>query len=175
MTKNECYELGRITKTHGIKGEVNIWLDVDYPDEYEDLESVFVEVKNELVPYFVEKILIRPNQTIVQFEDIDTFEKAETLVGASLYLPLDTLAELEEDQFYYHEIVGFQVVDKTLGALGKVNTVYSMQVQDLVSMEYQSKEVLIPMSDQIVLLADKEAKILHVDLPEGLIDVYLSE
>ncbi|MFC0183188.1 16S rRNA processing protein RimM [Pseudarcicella hirudinis] len=175
MTKNECYELGRITKTHGIKGEVNIWLDVDFPDEYEDLESVFVDIKGELVPYFVQKILIRPNQTIVQFEDVDTFEKAEALLGASLYLPLDVLPDLEKDQFYYHEIVGFQVVDKKLGVLGTVNTVYSMQVQDLVSMDYQSKEVLIPVSDSIVLSADKAQKILNVDLPDGLIDVYLSE
>jgi 16S rRNA processing protein RimM len=175
MTKEDCFELGKITKTHGLKGEVVLWLDVDFPEDYEDLESVFLDQKGELVPYFIETYRLSGNRAIVQFEDIDTFEKAEGLINLQAFLPLEELPELGNDQFYYHEIIGFQIVDKQLGVLGTVQTVHSMQAQDLLVMDYKSKEVLIPVIPEIVLEADKEAKILNVNLPEGLLEVYLED
>jgi 16S rRNA processing protein RimM len=174
MTKDNCFELGKITKTHGLKGEVVLWLDVDFPEDYEDLESLFLEVKGELVPFFMKSYRPSGNRAIVQFEDIDTFEKAEELVNLQAYLSIEELPELEDDQFYYHEIIGFKVIDKNLGALGTVQTVHSMQAQDLLVMDYKSKEVLIPVISEIVLDANKEAKILNVNLPEGLLEVYLN-
>lgn len=175
MTKEDCFELGKITKTHGLKGEVILWLDVDFPEDYEDLESLFLEVKGELVPYFIENYRLSGNRAIVHFEDIDSFEKAENLVNLQAFLPLDELPELDNDQFYYHEIIGYQIVDKNLGNLGTVQTVHSMQAQDLLVMDYKGKEVLIPVIDEIVLKAEKEQKILHVSLPEGLLEVYLED
>jgi 16S rRNA processing protein RimM len=175
MTKDNCFELGKITKTHGLKGEVVLWLDVDFPEDYDDLESVFLDVKGELVPFFMESYRPSGNRAIVHFEDIDTLEKAEELVNLEAYLPLNELPELEDDQFYYHEITGFKVVDKALGELGVVQTVHAMQAQDLLVMNYKNCEVLIPVIPEIVLEADKKAKILNVNLPEGLLEVYLEQ
>lgn len=175
MTKDNCFELGKITKTHGLKGEVVLWLDVDFPEDYEDLESIFLDMKGELVPFFMKSYRQSGNRAIVQFEDIDTFEKAEAMVNLEAFLPLEELPELEDDQFYYHEIIGFQIKDKNLGDLGTVQTVHSMQAQDLLVMNYQGREVLIPVIPEIVLEADKEAKILNVNLPDGLLEVYLEE
>lgn len=174
MTKDNCFELGKITKTHGVRGEVILWLDVDFPEDYEDLESVFLDVKGELVPFFMETFRLSGNRAIVQFEDIDTFEKAEGLINLQAYLPLEELPELDDDQFYYHEIIGFQVIDKNKGELGTVYTVHAMQAQDLLVMDYQGKEVLIPVIPEIVLNAEKDKKILNVNLPEGLLEVYLN-
>ncbi|QRR03870.1 ribosome maturation factor RimM [Dyadobacter sandarakinus] len=174
MKQDNCYLLGYILRTHGVSGNVVIYLDVDYPEEYEGLESVYVEVKGELVPYFIDDLNIqKQSNAIVAFEDVDTIEKAQALVGNSLYLPLDELAELEGDQFYYHEIKGYQVVDETRGELGIVREVYSLNGQDLIAMDYQGSEVLIPTADDIVLRADKQQQKLIVNLPEGLLEVYL--
>ncbi|MCU0468550.1 MAG: ribosome maturation factor RimM [Arcicella sp.] len=175
MTKDNCFELGKITKTHGVRGEVILWLDVDFPEDYEDLESVFLDVKGELVPFFMETFRLSGNRAIVQFEDIDTFEKAEGLINLQAYLPLEELPELDDDQFYYHEIIGFQVIDKNKGELGTVYTVHAMQAQDLLVMDYQGKEVLIPVIPEIVLNAEKDKKILNVNLPEGLLEVYMED
>jgi 16S rRNA processing protein RimM len=176
MTKEDCYLLGKITKTHGLKGELAIWLDVDYPEDYEDLDSVLLEVKGELVPYFVEEIQIRPNKSIIKFEDIHTIEEAQKLVNCDIYLPEDNLPELEDnDQFYYHEIIGYTVVDATKGELGKVLAVYTSDRQDLIAMQYEGKEVLIPIDDDIVKTVDREKKELYTNLPEGLMEVYLED
>lgn len=176
MTKEDCYLLGKITKTHGLKGELAIWLDVDYPEEYEELDSVLLEIKGELVPHFVEEIQIRPNKSIIKFEDIDTIEAASKLVNCDIYLPEDNLPELEDDdQFYYHEIINYDVVDEVKGKLGKVLAVYTSERQDLIAMQYEGKEVLIPIDDDIVKTVDREKKELYTNLPEGLLEIYLED
>ncbi|MBU1821567.1 MAG: PRC-barrel domain-containing protein, partial [Bacteroidetes bacterium] len=86
--------------------------------------------------------------------------------------PLDTLDELNEDQFYYHEIQGFEVVDENLGVLGTVREVYSVSTQNLIALDYRGVEVLIPIVDDIVLTADREKNQVLVNLPEGLLQVY---
>jgi 16S rRNA processing protein RimM len=176
MTKEDCYLLGKITKPHGLKGELAIWLDVDYPEEYEDLDSVLLEIKGQLVPHFIEEIQIRANKSIIKFEDIDTIEEAQKLVNSDIYLPEDNLPELEgDDEFYYHEIIDFDVVDEVKGKLGKVLAVYTSDRQDLIAMNYEGNEILIPIDDDIVKTVDREKKELYTHLPDGLLEVYLND
>ena len=176
MNIDSCYELGLITRPHGLKGEVQIHLDVDYPEDYEELESVFVEIHKQLVPFFISSFhLIKDQKAIVQFDDIDSFEAAEKVKGARLFLPLNTLPELDEGQFYFHEVVGYKIVDNTLGELGEVLTFNDASAQTIMVMEYSEKEVLIPVVEGILLKADHTKKQILVDLPEGLLDVYLNE
>ena len=173
VTQAECYLLGYIVKTHGTKGQLIFHLDVDYPEDYEEMESVFVEMKGELIPYFVELFnLQKLSRVIVQLEGVDTMEKAQALVGTSLFMPLETLDELEEGQFYYHEIQGYEIVDQNLGVLGTVREVYSVATQNLIAFDYKGAEVLIPIADGIVLEADRTTKQLRVELPDGLLEVY---
>jgi len=175
MQHNDCFQLGHITRTHGTRGEVVFFLDVDFPEDYEELDSVFVEIKGQLIPYFIEAINIQKgSKAIVKFEDIHSIEAATPLINCSLYLPEETLDELDGSRFYYHEIVGFTIIDETLGSLGKITTVYSMSTQDLIAMDYQGNEVLIPVNDDIVLNANRTQKTLQVRLPEGLVDVYMN-
>lgn len=175
MRVRDCYQLGYVIKTHGLHGEVSILLDVDFPDTYENLESVFVALAGSetLVPFFVEHIAIRQNKALVKFEEVDTIEQAEELLKAQLYLPLASLPPLEDDQYYYHEIIGFTVTDKQHGTLGTVQDVYESTGQDMIVMQYQEKEVLIPINDDIVQRVDKAQQLVHVTLPEGLLGVYL--
>ncbi len=176
MKIDKCYELGIISRTHGLKGEVIMFLDVDFPEEYATLDSVFVEVQaKKLVPYFIKALNLQGKTAITSFEEIDTIEKAQALMSCKLYLPLDVLPELEEGDFYLHEIIDYQIIDVVKGQLGKVNAIYNNGNQDLIAMTYQSKEVLIPIVDEIVKNANHETKELTVELPEGLLELYLEE
>lgn len=175
MTKDDCYEVGYIVKTHGLKGEVGVHLDVDNPSDYSDLDGLLIEKNGELIPHFIEKIRINVDKAIIKFEGINRIEDAEPLVRKTLYLSLDQLDELSDDQFYYHEIIDFQIVDENLGPLGKIKTIYNQPHQDLIAMDYKEKEVLIPISHEHVLKANHEKKELYVNLPEGLLEIYLDE
>lgn len=175
MTTDDCYFLGKITQTHGLKGEVILWLDVDEPELYAEMDSVFLKFGKEMVPYFIEHIQIRGKKSIAKFEDIDSIEETESIINKELYLPLENLPELEDDtSFYYHEIIGFELKSESNGEiLGTISQVYEGSGQDLLAFEFKGKEVLVPISDDIVKTVNRQEKQISVDLPDGLIDLYL--
>ncbi len=174
MQLDDCFELGYIVKPHGTKGELQVFLDVDNPEEYLEMESVLVAQGADLVPFFIESLKKAGKNIVFAFEEINTIEEAEELRGAKLYLPLVALPELKSHQFYYHEIIRFTIQDQHLGKLGEVKEVFLKGKQDLIVMDYRGAEVLIPVTDDIITGVDKENRVLKTNLPEGLLDVYLS-
>ncbi len=174
MNFESCYQLGYVLKTHGLKGELVITIDADNPQEYSELESVFVEINKKLVPFFMERFQLSGAKAITKFEEVDSIEEAKEFKGAKLYLPLDFLPDLE-DGYYFHELIGFKVVDSKEGELGQISGVFDSGSQDLIAMQYQEKEVLIPLTDEVVTKVDKSTKTIYTTLPDGLLDIYLSD
>ncbi len=172
MNFESCFQLGYILKTHGLKGELVLVIDADNPQEYSELESVFVEINKKLVPFFMERFQLNGAKAISKFEEIDSIEQAKGFKGAKLYLPLDFLPELEGG-YYFHELIGFKVIDSNEGELGVISGVFDSGSQDLMAMQYQAKEVLIPLTDEVVTKVDKIAKTIYTTLPNGLLDIYL--
>ena len=172
MTQDECFQLGKITKPFGYKGQVVFFLDVDCPDDYAGLDSVFVEVKGMLVPYFIESININGNKAVVTFEDLSA-EEAQSLVGCGLFLPLDLLPELTGTNFYYHEVRGWTVIDSEKGELGAIASVIDYPAQALLQIFKNDKEILIPVIDEVIKSLDRDKKIMYIEAPKGLIDLYL--
>lgn len=176
MKRDDCFELGIVTKPHGTKGEAILFLDTDYPEDYVDLESVFLEMRGGLVPYFIESLhLNRSDKAIVKFEEIESIEDVETIQGAKVFLPLALLPKLEGGQFYYHQVVGYMVEDENLGVLGEVVSFSETAAQPIMVMDYKEREVLIPMSENIVLRADHENNKMITCLPGGLLELYLED
>ena len=165
--------MGRVAKTHGIKGEVTIKLDVDDPSDYLDMKYFFLEINKVLTPFFVEKITMSGDKFFIAIQDMKTIEAAQHLVGKSVYLPLEMLPKLSGKQFYFHEIVGFMVVDTEKGELGPVAEVLEYPTQAILQVMKDKKEILIPILDQVIQNVDRDKKILTITAPEGLIDMYL--
>ena len=177
MTVEDCYQLGYVIKPHGLRGEVQIYLDVDDPQAYTELESVFVQKGQGLVPFFIASMAVRGEKAIVAFEGTETLEQAQELKGLSLFLPLSTLPPLAGDRFYYHEIIDFLLIDESLGEVGVIKDVFDGGNQMLLSVIHSSskKEILIPLQDELIRSVDREEKAIRMKLPEGLIDIYLNE
>lgn len=175
MTKDECFFLGKIVSKFSFKGEVLIKLDTDVPEMYLEMESVLIEYNENLVPFFIERSNLQKSSLLrVKFEDIETEEDAEDLVGALTYLPLTMLPELEDNQFYFHEIIGFEVIDATHGNIGKVTSVNDSTAQALFEIEKDGKQILIPINDEFIDKIVKENKAIYVSTPEGLVELYLN-
>jgi len=175
MKLDQCFQLGMVLKPHGLKGELYISLDTDYPEDYQEMESVFLLQNGKLVPFFIEHIQLKNREALVKFEDVENKEAALSIRGCSLHLPLTDLPELSGSQFYFHEIDGFQIEDSKKGKLGLVKEVFEAGPQDLIGMEYKGKEVLIPINDEVILNVDRDKELLTVRLPEGLLELYLEE
>ena len=173
MTKEECFYLGRVSKTHGIKGEVTIRLDVDDPSAYRNMKFFLLEMNKVLTPFFVEKVSCSGDKFYVTIQDIKTVEAASALTGKEVYLPLEMLPKLSGKQFYYHEVKGFTLVDETYGELGPIADVLEYPTQAILQVFKDKKEILIPILDHVIQKVDRKAKKLHVKAPEGLIEMYL--
>ena len=175
MRKEDCFFLGKIVSKHSYRGEVLIKLDTDEPQIYENMESVFVALGNSLVPFFIEKSRLHKSSLLrVQFEEIRSEEEADKIMGSELYLPLEMLPKLSGNKFYYHEIIGFSLQDEEHGFIGTITGVNDNTSQALFEAEKDGRDVLIPISDEIIQKIDREEKVIYVRTPEGLIDLYLS-
>lgn len=172
MNKDFFY-LGIITKPFGYKGQVCIYLDTDEPEKYSNLKSVFILLDDEYLPYQIEEIVIRDGKSaIVQFQDIDG-EAAKDLIKSELYLPLSDLPPLTGNKFYYHEVIGFQVIDKEKGKIGVCTDFIDISNQPIMQIDFNGTEIMIPAVDEVFDTVDRSQRIIYISAPEGLIDIYL--
>jgi 16S rRNA processing protein RimM len=172
--QDDFFYLGKITKPFGRKGYMFIYLDTDEPEKYYCLESLFVQnEEGELIPYMLEDIQYRgKNQAVVKFRDIDE-EAAKSLIKSEIYLPISMLPPLTGNNFYYHEVIGFQVVDKEKGYIGVITEFIDFSKSPIMQIDYNGTEILIPAIDRVFTRVDREEKTIFIEAPEGLIDVYL--
>lgn len=174
MTIEEAFYIGYITKTKGLKGEVQIFFEYEEP-ELLDLDVVFAEISGKLVPFFVSSYKLQNNNTgNFYFDDIDHIDKAQLLIKKKIYLPLSKKPERDEDEFFYSDLKGFTAVDETLGTLGEILEVHEYPQQFVATLLYKDTEVMFPLNEDFIIEIDDDEQILTVDLPEGLLDVYLA-
>lgn len=175
MDREGYFYLGRITKAHGLKGAVQVTLEASNPDDYLDLESIFVEHKQRLVPFFIEEFSLQgQNKGILKFEDLDTIDQAKNYLASALYIKEDDVSEEDLEARESMDVIGFKILDQQLGELGTVTDYYEKVGQDLLAFEYQGQEILIPIDESIVLDVDPDTCTVHTALPEGLLEIYLS-
>lgn len=173
MKIDDCFELGIITKIHSFKGEVILFLDTDVPENYYNIEHLFLEINRQLVPFFIEKKKVQKAQSLrVKFEGINTEEDALSITNKKAFLPLAALPKLKDDQFYYHEIIDFTITDSNNETVGNVIEVFDNSANRLISININDKEALIPFNDNHILKVDKPNRTIQLDIPEGLLDLY---
>ncbi len=173
MKKEDCFYLGKIVKPFSYKGELVLFLDVDDIYAYEDLAYVYIDINKRLVKYEIEDFRYHGNKVVVRFKDVTT-EETSVLVGKEMYLPLEFLPELTGNQFYYHEVIGFEVIDEVNGSIGNIKEFIDTN-QTIMITEKDGREVLIPLVDEVIKTVDRENKTLYILAPDGLIDIYLNE
>ncbi len=175
MRKEECFYLGKIVSKHSFKGEVLVKLDTDDPEVYEKMESVFISLGNNLVPFFIDRCrLHKSNLLRIDFEEVKTESDADRIMGSELYLPLTLLPKLTGNKFYFHEIIGFTMMDAVHGDIGIVQSVNDTTAQALFEVLKEEKQLLIPLTDDIIIKVDRDNKVVYVNTPEGLVELYLS-
>ena len=174
MTKNDCFFFGKVTKTHGLKGEITIKLDVANPGDFKDLRYILIEERGDLIPYFIESQKITGDKMFVRLQDVNKMEQAVVFLGKAVFLPNELLPQLKDNEFYYKEIIGFKLIDAEKGEIGAISDVLEYPTQAVIQVMKEGKEILIPIHDDIIKKVDKKSKTLNINAPEGLIDMYLN-
>ncbi len=174
MKKEDCYFLGTITRRHGLAGNVILKMDTDQPELYNKLDSIFVEINGLLVPFFVAKqSWSKADTKIITFKNA-TEALVDQSIGKGVYLPLSTLPELTGNQFYYHEVKGFKILDSNGTYCGTIKSVNDMTAQHYFKLDLDRKEVIIPVIKGWILEVSREEKFIKMELPDGLLDVFLT-
>lgn len=174
MQKKDCFYLGKIVRKHSFKGEVIIKLDTDEPELYENMDAIFIDFNNSLVPYFIEKSFFQKGDLLrVKLEDVNNEEDADVILRSDVYLPLQLLPKLTGNKFYYHEVIGFTVEDANHGNIGIIEAINDNAAQPLFEIKNGDKEILVPMIDDFIKKVDRKSKTIFVETPEGLIDMFV--
>ncbi|MEM6261788.1 MAG: ribosome maturation factor RimM [Bacteroidota bacterium] len=174
---DDFVELGYILRAHGIRGEVKVVLDVQDPTDYLSLSGCYLAL-NASPPtrYKINRFtLAGKNQAIIKFKTINDRDAAETLKGHTLLIPQDALPDLGNEHFYYFEIEGFTVLTPEREEIGKVIRIDEMPAQDLLVIDYKSKEIPLPLVEEIFLGVNKEKKQVQVHIPDGFLELYAEE
>nr|GFB39073.1 ribosome maturation factor RimM [Tanacetum cinerariifolium] len=156
-------------------------LDVDDAATYDKLKTVYLALPTaptKLIPYQVERVNPQVGlRVLLKLRGIDRIEEAEPLRGSKLWLPLAELPALGEHQFYFHDVIGFQVIDEKEGALGVVENFYELPQQDVLAMRYKGQEVLLPVVDELPELLESPFahSIVKRAQEKGLAEIHLHQ
>lgn len=172
ISKDNCYYLGYLSKTQGYKGGLIAFFDVDDIREYRQLDHILVDLHGALTPFFIETINLKDKNFVhLKIEGVNDEETATELAGKDVYLPLEDLPKLPDDEYYLHELAGMKVIDANAGEIGVVEKVLDYSNNPLLQIMQNEHEILIPLIDNFVKKVDKKARIVHTDVPEELLDI----
>ncbi len=174
MRKQDCFYVGTIVNKFSFKGELLVKLDTDEPELFTEMESVFIEIGKNLVPFFIEKSQLHKSLLLrIKIEDIDDEAAADSMMKRDLYLPLTFLPKLEGNKFYFHEVINFKMVDSHHGNIGVISGINDTTTQAIFEVDFNGTQILIPLNDHFIDQVDRKNKTIYVTTPAGLIDLYL--
>ncbi len=172
MKKDDHYLVGSLLKSSGIKGEIILKFNNDCPEEIQKLESIFIDIDNKLVPFFIEEIKPKSNTTaIVKLEGIDSEPKTVEFIGLDFYISLEQKEELLLEAEEYLDIDGYLVFDENHNELGEVIEFIDIPENPLLNVKTQDGEILIPAKDELIIEIDDDSKRIVLTVPEGLHDL----
>lgn len=168
IKQEEVYKIGRLGKTHGVKGEVSFQFDDDIFDRVE-ADYLVLDIDGILVPFFMEEYRFRNDSIcLVKFCDIDTQQRAQQLTGCDVYFPR-ALAEEAEEAPSLATLVGFSLADATTGrAIGQIAAIDDTTLNILFELE---DGTLIPASDDLIHDINTDNRTITMHIPEGLLDI----
>ena len=166
-------KVGKIVNTHSLKGEVKVISSTDFEDQrFEKGTELLITRGNQVVKEVtVESYRTHKNNLLVKFVGIDSIEEAEKLKNLQIKIDSENIGELEENEYYFHEIIGCEVFDENGKSLGEISEILTPGANDVWVIKTQNgKEILIPYIEDVVKKIDVENKKIDIEVMEGLID-----
>jgi 16S rRNA processing protein RimM len=169
IRREDVYPIGRLTRTHGLKGEINFQFTDDVWDRVE-ADYLICDVDGILVPFFMEEYRFKSDSVaLVKFEGVDTQERARELTGVEVYFPRELAEQDENAELSYSALVGYTLIDDNSGK--PVGTIAYVDEQTINIMFELEDGRLIPASEELIVNVDQQARTITLDIPEGILDL----
>ncbi|KIR02855.1 16S rRNA processing protein RimM [Lachnospiraceae bacterium TWA4] len=167
----QFFQIGIITDTHGLRGEVKVFPTTDDPYRYDDLDEVLLETKEGKKLLHVQNVKYFKQYVIVKFKEYNHINDIEQYKKCSLWVTRENAVPLGEDENYIADLIGLPVITDKGEVLGPLKDVMQTGANDVYVVEGKEKEILIPSIKQCILNVDLEKGEILVHLLEGLLDL----
>ena len=173
MQKKDCFLIGTIFKLHGYKGNVNIYNESNINFDLSIFSYVFIEIKNDLIPFFTKKIRItKPKVLLVTFNSIDSELEAKKLLKKNVYIPKEWIPESKKTVNLAKELIGYSIIDLKFGYLGVITYINTQTSQYVIFVETKNKkQFCFPMHSEFIKNTDRKQKIIKTNIPEELLNL----
>lgn len=164
-------EIGKVQRTHGVNGEVQVnWSNDFYPEEH-ILESVFLQIEGIPIPFFIKSIRSKGRElSLIQFDEVDSIDQASELVGLKIFAEVKGVEN--DNELYLNDLVGFAIITSkgvTLGVIDEFQDFSGNLVFQVINSA--GNELLIPAVPEFIVEIDEETKTIIMELPEGIADL----
>lgn len=171
MKKEDCFFLGYFSSKHGFRGGLNLKLDVTPTNEIMGLNHLFIQIDNDLVPFFIQSFKIKNNNIALLFlDEIDCEDRAHRLIGKQAYASKEYFPESDTDSI--KKYIGYRAIDINKGNIGVIEEILFLKGQNLFRIIHNDDEILIPHVEAFIIRASDDKKEIVFNTPEGLIEMY---
>lgn len=172
LSEVQLSKIGFISKPFGFDGDLVFAIENGESEDYFNSRFFFISLEGQPVPFFAEKIKMNGSNMIVKLEDINSEATAKRLIGKKLFVE-KTNSDPDASEMDWDDLIGFQIFESVYGALGILESIEEYPQQIIAQCTVNNKIVLFPLHEDFILKIDDQKKELHLELPEGLLDVYL--
>lgn len=163
-------EIANIVGTHGLRGDLKVRLTSGNPDFLLTTKQICLRLPNgKTLNLDITRQVLHKGQVLLRLQGYESINLAEPLVGGQVLLAEHLLPDLSDDEYYWGQLEGLQVIDRRQGDIGRVKQLITTAAHDTYVVNGRFGEVLIPAVHQFVLEVNPEEGVIHVDLPDGLI------
>ena len=168
---NNILQVGAVTSTHGLVGEVKVFPTTDDPKRFKKLKQVLLDTGKDMLPLEVEHVKFFKNMVILKFKGYDRIEDIMGFKGKNLYVTRENAVRLKKDEYFIADLIGMKVYTEDEAYLGELTEVITTGANDVYTVHMENgKDVLIPAIGQCILNVDVEHETMQVHLLEGLLD-----
>ena len=164
-------KIGTIVSKHGYKGFIKISTSSFNFDKLPDIKHLFIDINNCFIPFRIDEIKsFSDNQLILKLSEVNTEKEAEDIIFKNIFIDSKSYEQIEGKSFFYSELINFSVYSKSkkVGVIDNINTELPQPVFEVL---IKSNKVMIPIHEDLIDKIDKKNKIIHIDIPDGLIEI----
>ena len=172
MIKDNCFLFGTLIKTYRVSGEYILKSEIKLSEKLLEIETVFIEIDKQLVPFLLDRIEFRADFTaIIRLENIDSDQQAVEFLNHNIYIPVFYKPDEKKSGFKSGDITGFMVFDNKYGEIGTINRILEIPGNSLIQVYKDAQEILIPYNPKNIIKIDLDKKCIIIVSPEGLYDI----
>lgn len=167
----ELLEIGRIIRSHGLMGRMRVLSYLESQDVLDNLAEISVGRRvQEAVTFPLDSVQTGREYFILKLGGIEDKDAAAKLVGSSIWIPLEKVKKLPDGEYYWHDIIGLEVITEEGRILGRIESVFPTGSNDVYVCRGNEKEILLPAIDDVVRKIDMDHRMMVVRLLKGLAD-----